>query len=172
MTKEELKKVCNAYIQGLINYGITIWTKEDIKLIDKIEKLRIKVIREVYGHEETKDKSNNEILDLFKWKTLDKLREYAENIKIHKILNTKKPMNIYKEYTEDRNNEEIKYKYIRNKIRSHNTYNSIPYIVRVKTVKNFKLSYKKYREGLKTKPKIVKNPTGPYYTLVWPDSNV
>ena len=151
MTKDELKKVCNAYIQGLINYGITIWTKEDFKLIDKVEKLRIKVIREVYGYHDTKDMNNIEILNLFNWKTLDKHREIAENIKIHKIINTKKPIESYKEYTEGRNNEEIKYKYIKNKIRSHDSYNSIPYLIRIKNVKKFKLSYKKYRENLKSK---------------------
>ena len=96
MNKEELKKVCNAYIQGLLYYGITLWTKESFKLIDNIEKLRTKIIRIVYGFEETKNLNMKETLDLFNWKTLDEHRIVAENIIIHKIINTKKQLKYIK----------------------------------------------------------------------------
>ena len=108
MTTEELKNVCNAYIQGLLNYGITIWTKEDFRLIDKIDKLIIEIIRIVHGYDKTINMNNDEILALSNWKTLDQHRIIAENIKIHKILSTKKPYNLYKDYTDDRNDDEVK----------------------------------------------------------------
>ena len=78
----------------------------------------------------------------------------AENIKNHKILNTKKTNEKYESLTENRNSEEVKYHYIKTVLRSQENYNKIPYIIRIKSISNFKLSYKKYRNEKNTNPKL------------------
>ena len=74
----------------------------------------------------------------------------------------------YKSLTENRTPDQIKYKQIISSLRSKSQYNLIPYYVRMKSVKHFKLSYKRYRGDLKTKPKVIKSNSGKY-TLVWPN---
>ena len=53
-------------------------------------------------------------------------------------------------------------------LRSQDDYNKIPFIVRNKNPKHFKLSYKKYLFGLTYKPRIIKNNITQKYSLVWP----
>ena len=75
------------------------------------------------------------------------------------------------ELTENRNEEEIKYKNIKTVIRSNDSYNKIPYLIRIKNIKNFKKSYKKYRNGEKSRPVVIKNIKTNKYTLVWSGSS-
>ena len=113
--------------------------------------------------------SNNQILELFNWKPIIKMKEISENIKIHKVINTNLPVNHYIRLTQGRTNDQIKYHHITSRLRSNETYNNIPMYVRTKSVKNFKLSYKRFRKDLKSKPRIVYNSSKSIkYTLIWP----
>ena len=37
MSKEELKLIANVYINGILNYGLQMWSKESFKFIDQLE---------------------------------------------------------------------------------------------------------------------------------------
>ena len=81
---------------------------------------------------------------------------------------TKKPKLLYNNFTTGRNIDQVKYNYILTHLRSEESYNDIPYHIRMKSVNNFKIAYKRYRNDLKVKPKVVKNKNNRGYTLVWP----
>ena len=168
LNTDELKVFANAYINGTLQYGLSLWSKESIMMIDKIEKLRSKTVEIIFGKDYIKDMNNEEKLDLLNWKSIDNKREVDNNINIHKILYSKKPIKKYLMVTNDRNDEELKYKLIKTIIRSHGSYNDIPYLIRIKTPIKFKKSYQIYREERKKMPKIRKNKINGGYTLLWP----
>ena len=168
MNIDELKKIANAYVNGIIQYGIKLWSRENIKLIDKIEKIRIEVIESIFGKEKTKNMNMNDKLNLMNWNTIEEQAIISNNIEIHKIMTIKKPIKKYRELTDDRNQDEIKYKMIKTIIRSHNKYNLIPFLIRTKNIKIFKKSSKNYRFGTKYRIKVIKNPKKNKYTIVWP----
>ena len=170
LTIDELKVIANSYVNGILHYNILLWAWNNFKLIEKIEKLRIKVIETVVGVEETKNLNREQIFKLFNWTTIEESRRVAENVKIHKIITSKKPNDKYANYMNDRSDDQVKYKYINTKLRSQESYNSIPLNIRNKSIKNFNKAYKIHRNGLKVKPKIVKYPRNSTYTLVWPGS--
>ena len=83
-------------------------------------------------------------------------------------MKTKKPKNKYETYTDERDNEQIKYQQIKTSLRSEENYNKIPYLVRIKNIKNFKLAYKRFRKDYITLPRFKKNKNNNNYYLVWP----
>ena len=111
MNSDELKLIANAYINGIINYGIILWSRENIKLIDQIEKIRINVIKSIMG-KDMENLNDNEILKLLNWKYISEQARITKNIGIHKILNMKKPVTKYLNLTEDRSEYQIKYNMI------------------------------------------------------------
>ena len=58
--------------------------------------------------------------------------------------------------TQDRNPEQVKYKYIVTKLRSDESYNNIFLNIRNKNPYNFKIAYKKRHKNHKNIPKIIK----------------
>ena len=170
MNTKELKIIANSYVNGIIQYGILCWAKNNHKLIEKVEKLRIKIIKAIHDNDETKDLNRDQILNLMNWNSIEDARTIAENVRIHKIIATKKPVMKYNDYTDNRTSEQIKYKHINTRLCSQDSYNMIPLNIRNKNIKNFKKSYKLYRIGLKYKPKIIKSNTNNTYMLVWPGS--
>ena len=112
----------------------------------------------------------DQILKLFNWSTIEDSRQIAENIRTHKILTNKKPYDRYLSFTNNTSEVQVKYKYINTKLRSEKSYNNIPLNIRNKSIKNFKISYKIHRIGLRFKPKVIKNKLNSTYTLVWPGS--
>ena len=165
---EDLKIIANLYINGVLQYGILLWAKSNSKMIEKIEKLRVKVIRTIIGYNETNDMNREQIFKLFNWSTIEDSRIIAENIRIHKIINQRKPHAKYIDLMRNRTPEQVKYKYINTRLRSQESFNKIPLNIRNKNIKNFKKAYKIYRQGLKYKPIIVKNKASSSYTLIWP----
>ena len=168
MSNKDLIKVANAHIQGNLNYGITMWANENINIINKIEKLRLKAVKVIMGKQAVQGLTEKEQLRLLNWKTLEEHREIYFNTKIHKIMKTKKPGRKYKLLTDERDENQIKYEHIKTVLRSEEKYNEIPYYVRIKNVKNFKLSYKRYRKDLLTKPRFIKNKNNNKYNIIWP----
>ena len=83
-------------------------------------------------------------------------------------MTSKRPILKYNKLTEDRNEHQIKYNNIKTQLRSGERYNKIPFYVRNKSIKNFKISYKHYRGDLKIIPRFVKNKNNERYTIVWP----
>ena len=79
----------------------------------------------------------------------------------------KKPKILYDKLIENRSDDKIKYKQINTNLRSEEKYNEIPYYVRNKNIKHFKLLYKRYRKDLKIKFKVKKNINNTDI-LVWP----
>ena len=63
-----MKLIANAYIQGNLNYGISLWAKENIDIIDKLEKLRLKVVDIIYGEVATKNLNDEQKLYIIGWK--------------------------------------------------------------------------------------------------------
>ena len=51
-SNDELKIIANSYINGLIQYGIQLWSMEEVRIIDKIEKLRRKTVEIIYGNQD------------------------------------------------------------------------------------------------------------------------
>ena len=82
-------------------------------------------------------------------------------------MTNKKPIKTYLTLTQNRTQEQIKYKYIATKLRSEENYNEIPLYIRNKNIFNFKKAYKNRRNNYKIIPKIIKN-RNQTYTLVWP----
>ena len=168
-TLDKLIKIANAHIQGVLIYGLALWSNTKPKHIEKIENLRVKTVRTLIGYDKTNDLNRSQILKLFNWKSINELNTITQNVKIHKVINTKLPLSHYKQLTEGRNEEQIKYYHIITKLRSQEDYNNLPMSVRTKSVRNFKLSYKRYRKDLTIKPKIIYNKYSKIkYTLVWP----
>ena len=86
------------------------------------KKLRRKTVEVIYGKQ---DKDLVETLKLMNWNTIERQAQIAKNIEIHKIMNNKMPLK-YNELIENRDEDEIKYKLIKTKLRSNNDYNKIP----------------------------------------------
>ena len=166
---DEIKQIANAFMQGTLIYGLSLWAKENVNIIEKIEKIRVKIIRNIMGYNNTENLNRKQILNLFNWKTINEHKIIQDNIKIHKTFNTKQPLNNYIKYTNNRDQDQIKYYMIKTHLRSEESYNLIPTYVRMKNVKNCKLSYKRYRKDIINNPKILFNKNSiPRYTLIWP----
>ena len=71
MSNKDLIKVANAHIQGNLNYGITMWANENINIINKIEKLRLKAVKVIMGKQAVHGLTEKEQLRLLNWKTLE-----------------------------------------------------------------------------------------------------
>ena len=168
LTKEEQIKYANAFIQGNLNYGISIWSKENNKIIQKIENLRVKVVKIIIGNKIDDIEGNTNKLNQINWKTIEENSEILENTNIHRIMTSKRPILKYNKLTEDRNEHQIKYNNIKTQLRSGERYNKIPFYVRNKSIKNFKISYKHYRGDLKIIPRFVKIKNNERYTIIWP----
>ena len=166
--EKEIIKIANAHINGNLQYGITLWSNQNIRIIEKIEKIRLKIIEIIFGKEKIENLNDNEKLKLLNWKTIKSNSNIANNIRIHKILNNKKPRETYEKLTKDRNSDEVKYCMINMSRRYENDYNSIPFTVRNTSIKNFKNKYKRYRGEIMFKPIIRKNYSNEKYYLVWP----
>ena len=134
----------------------------------KIEKLRLKAIKIIFGKDITDKLNDKEKLKLINRKTIEELYEINNNINIHKIMTTKKPTSSYQQLTDARDINQIKYNHINTVLRSEEKYNVIPCNVRSKSVKNFKLSYKRHKKDLITKPRFIKNTHNNTYHIVWP----
>ena len=92
LTIDELKTIANSYLNGILHYGITVWAKSNYKLIDKIEKLRVKTIKVILDKDKTDNLSNEQVLKLFNWSTIEQSKTIAEHVIIHKVLNKKNLM--------------------------------------------------------------------------------
>ena len=160
--------MANAYINGTLMYGITLWATGHPNLLKKIDNLREDLIRNIYGRK-TFNLSKKQVLNLFKWSPIHQTKELCEILKIHKTLFTLAPNKMYKQLTERRTLEQIKYKRINSRLRSQDTYNNIPYLIRYKEPSKFKVSYKTYLQNRKYTPKVVFSKSPPNYRLVWPD---
>ena len=68
MSHKELIIYANAHIQWLLSYGISIWSKENINIVDKVEKLRLKFVKVIFGSEVIKDMNDEQMLNLLNWK--------------------------------------------------------------------------------------------------------
>jgi hypothetical protein len=55
MSTCQLINVANAHIQGSLQYGISLWAKENFNIIDKIEELRCSVVQIILGNDRIKD---------------------------------------------------------------------------------------------------------------------
>ena len=122
---DELKIIANSYVNGVLQYGILMWANSDYRLIEKIENIRIKIIRTIIGYEETGELNRSQILKLFNWSSIEESRIIAENIRIHKIITNQKPYKKYTELTDNRTPEQVRYKYINTRLRSQESYNKI-----------------------------------------------
>ena len=108
------------------------------------------------GVSATLNKTDSQILNLIGWKPLIDHMNVANNIRTHKIMSSHKPVYLFNKLTQFRTYDEIKYKYVKSTLRSGNTYNAIPYHIRMKSTKQFKESYKRYRKEKPYKPVITK----------------
>ena len=72
---------------------------------------------------------------------------------------------------DNRNDEEKKYRKIKTSLRSQDQYNQLPYNLRKKSIKKFKLAYKRYRKEIISKPIIKKYKNKERYYIVWPGVN-
>ena len=130
----------------------------------------MKVIRTIVGYDNTSELEREQLLKLFNWSTIEDSRKISENIIIHNILSSKKPYAKYVSLTNDRSEEQIKYKHINTNLRSQESYNVIPLNIRNKNINEFKISYKLHSYGLKINPSIVKKNLKNTYMLIWPGS--
>ena len=90
MSQKEMIIFANSYINGVIQYGITLWSHENFNLIQKVENLRIKVIKIIFGIEKTAHLNQTQILNLINWSTINEQAVIAKNIQTHKTMFTKK----------------------------------------------------------------------------------
>ena len=58
-------------MQGTLIYGLSLWAKENVNIIEKIEKIRVKIIRNIMGYNNTENLNRKQILNLFNWKTIN-----------------------------------------------------------------------------------------------------
>ena len=157
MQQKDMIIFANSFINGVIQYGITLWSHENFNLLQKVENLRIKVVKIIFGTNQTDNLNQTQLLKLINWSPIHEQAVIANNIRIHKTMYTSKPHKKFLKLTQNRNQEQIKYKYITTKLRSEESYNNIPLYIRNKEPYKFKLSYKNHRNNYKNIPNVVKN---------------
>ena len=75
-----MKMFANAFINGTISYGLTLWCHEKFSLVQKIENLKVKTVKIMFGKQATENMNQNQILKLINWLSIDQQSVISNNI--------------------------------------------------------------------------------------------
>ena len=148
----QLRVIANGILNGPINYGILNWIQSKPNLIEQLEVIREKAARVILGITKVYKLGRTEVLKKVGWMTLYQFAEAQKYSHIHRTLITGKPLQLFRELTDNRTREQATAKQIYSKTRSK--YNEIPIEIRQLHITGFRFHYKKYLLNNKYRPNV------------------
>ena len=114
----QLRVIANGILNGPINYGIQNWIHSKPNLIEQLEVIREKAARVILGITKVYKLGRTEVLKKVGWMTLYQFAEAQKYSHIHRTLITGKPLQLFRELTDNRTREQATAKQIYSKTRS------------------------------------------------------